>query len=301
MFDEIKKYILKYKLGEINESLSFKELTTFKIGGKIRLVYFPDTIENFIKFDEIVKKYDIKYFVIGNGSNILASDKFYDGIVVSFKKLKIKYFIINDNLYLYPNVKINEIAKKVIELGYRDIEYFSGIPGSVGGLLTMNASCFGKVISDYLCEVYAIGDDGVRWYKKEELDFEYRSSKIKQSKMVVLLAKMIFPKTYNTKETYENLLRLIKIRNDKQPVKYKSAGCAFKNLSTIKAWKIVNELGYSGKKVGGAVVSEKHNNFIVNKNNASANDVYELMNMIKADALNKNIILENEWILINFD
>ena len=90
MIDEIKDYILKNSIGDIDESLSFKDLTTFRIGGKIRLVYFPDSIESFIKFDKKMKEINEKYFVIGNGSNILASDNYYNKIVVSFKKIKIK-------------------------------------------------------------------------------------------------------------------------------------------------------------------------------------------------------------------
>ena len=301
MIDEIKDYILKNSIGDIDESLSFKDLTTFRIGGKIRLVYFPDSIENFIKFDKKMKEINEDYLVIGNGSNILASDNYYNKIVVSFKKLKVKYFIINDEFFLFPQLKVNEIVRKFIELGYCDIEYFSGIPGTIGGLLTMNASCFEKVISDYLIEALVLYDDGIKWLKKEELDFKYRSSKIKEEKMVLLLAKMKFPKTNNKKEIYDNLVKLLKIRNQKQPVNYKSAGCAFKNLCDKKAWEIIKELGYCGKRVGGAKVSEKHCNFILNDNNASANEVYELMKMIKEEAYNKKILLENEWILINFD
>lgn len=301
MIDEIKDYILKNSIGDIDESLSFKDLTTFRIGGKIRLVYFPDSIESFIKFDKKMKEINEKYFVIGNGSNILASDNYYNKIVVSFKKIKIKYFIINDEFYFFPQLKVNEVVKKIIELGYCDIEYFSGIPGTIGGLLAMNASCFEKEISDYLIEAFVACEEGVKWLKKEELDFKYRSSRIKEENMVLLFAKMRFPKTNNKKEVYENLVKLLKIRNDKQPVNYKSAGCAFKNLCDKKAWEIIKELGYSGKKIGGAKVSEKHCNFIVNDNNASANDVYRLMRMIKEEAYSKNVILENEWILINFD
>ena len=220
---------------------------------------------------------------------------------VSFKKIKIKYFIINDEFYFFPQLKVNEVVKKIIKLGYSDIEYFSGIPGTIGGLLAMNASCFEKEISDYLIEAFVACEEGVKWLKKEELDFKYRSSRIKEENMVLLFAKMRFPKTNNKKEVYENLVKLLKIRNDKQPVNYKSAGCAFKNLCDKKAWEIIKELGYSGKKIGGAKVSEKHCNFIVNDNNASANDVHQLMRMIKEEAYSKNVILENEWILINFD
>ena len=172
MIDIIKKFILENSIGYIDENLSFKDLTTFRIGGKIRLVYFPDSIENFIKFDKKMKEINEDYLVIGNGSNILASDNYYNKIVVSFKKLKVKYFIINDEFFLFPQLKVNEIVRKFIELGYCDIEYFSGIPGTIGGLLTMNASCFEKVISDYLIEALVVYDDEIKWLKKEELDFK---------------------------------------------------------------------------------------------------------------------------------
>lgn len=299
--DKIKKFILGNNLGEIDENMYFKDITTLKVGGKIRLVYYPYTIEKYIFFHKFIIQTNVSFVVIGLGSNVLASDNYYDGIVISFKKLKINYYQIGDYFYLFPQCKMGSFSKKIMKDGYSGVEYFAGIPGTIGGMVAMNAGCFDKSISDFIIEVVAINKKGeIVKYRKDEIEFGYRTSKIKKLDEIVLLVKLKFYKG-NVNEINEKYLLFQKIRKTNQPLSKISAGCAFKNLNNIKAWKIVNKLGYSGKEIGGARVSEKHNNFIVNTGNAKAIDFYRLLKNIQKDALEKmNIVLENEWILINF-
>lgn len=292
------------KLGKVYFDKTFKDMTTLKVGGKIHLVFMPFGIEEFIKFYDFYWKSgcEIPLFVIGNGSNILASDKEYKGIVVSFKAMKVMYYSIGDSIYFFPQCKMSYIAKVMISKGYSEVEYFSGIPGSVGGTVAMNGSFLNKSIGDYVEGALVITrDNKIKVYNNKLLNFSYRSSEVKENSDIVLLVKLRFPKgdIAKTKINYNHLKEL---RKEKQPLNALSAGCAFKNPSGIKAWKIIKELGYSGKSVGGAKVSEKHCNFIINDGSATSNDIYKILESICIDAKEKkNIILENEWILINFD
>lgn len=302
-FEKIIDFIKAKKLGSIYLNKSFSEVTSLKVGGKIRLVFAPKTIEKFLVFYNFYNKnyQSIPLVVLGNGTNILASDKEFLGIVVTFNELDVFYYELGGFVYCYPQCKMDYLAKKLIEKGYSGIEYFGGIPGTIGGLVNMNASFLGKSIGDYVEEVVvATSDNKVKIYKKRELDFSYRTSKIKENKDIILLVKLGFlkDKPINIKERYKSLQ---KIRKETQPLNMLSAGCAFKNPSNYKAWEIIKDLGYSGVKHGGALVSSKHCNFIVNTGKASSSDLYILAQRIKEKALEKyNINLENEWILINF-
>lgn len=302
-FEKIIEYINIEKLGKIYLNKSFSDVTSLKVGGKIRLVFLPKTIKKFLYFyDFYYKNYsNIPLVVLGNGTNILASDDIFLGIVVMFKNINISYYEIDGYVYCFPQCKMNYLAKTLIEKGYSGIEYFGGIPGTIGGLVNMNASFLNKSIGEYVEEVVVLTrDNKIKTYKKEELNFGYRSSKIKENNDIILLVKLGFLKEdpLDIKKRYKSLQ---KIRKETQPLNVLSAGCAFKNPSNYKAWKVIKDLGYEGKKHGGAEVNKKHCNFIVNTGKASSSDLYLLTKEIKEKALEKyNINLENEWILINF-
>ena len=299
--DEIKKFILENNLGKVDENKYFKDITTLKVGGKIRLIFYPQTIEKFIKFYNFSKKNNVSFVVIGLGSNILASDNYYDGVVVSFKLIKIKYYQIGNDFYLFPHCKMGFFSRKIMKDGYSGSEYFAGIPGTIGGIVAMNAGCFGKSISDYIVEITALNKNGeIVKYQRKDLEFDYRTNRIKKFGEIILLVRLRFDKS-DVKKIMNNYLEIQEMRKNNQPLSEISAGCAFKNPDGIKAWKVVETLGYSGKIIGGAIVSEKHNNFIVNTGKATANDLYSLLKIIQKEALEKlDIKLENEWILINF-
>lgn len=301
---KLSQYIKEKKLGFFSFDKSFKELTTLKVGGKIRLLFMPFTIENFIEFYDFYWKngHSMPLVVIGNGSNILASDNDFEGIVVSFKELQVKYYRLGEEFYFFPQCKMPYIANVMIGLGYREIEYFGGVPGTIGGTVAMNASFLSKSIGDFVSEVVVITKDNIiKKYEANQLKFSYRTSSIKENSDIVLLVKLHFPKG-DSELTKKNYLKLLEFRKNKQPLNVLSAGCAFKNPKEVKAWEVIKELGYCGKKIGGAKVSEKHCNFIINTGDAKASDLYEILKSIQRDAkIKKNIELENEWILINFD
>lgn len=302
---KIIEIIKNEKLGDFNENLSFKDITTLKVGGKIRLVFFPNSIENFKTFylkiinSNLINPKDI--FVIGAGSNVLASDDLFDGLVISFRKLPIKYIILGQNVYCYPQVKTTELSNRLLKKHLSGAEFLNGLPATIGGAVYMNAGGFGADMSDVVESVEMLNDKGeVKEYSKNEMNFKYRFSLAKEKKMIILSVKLKLKS-----DTYENINNKIKsIKNERkqfQPQGVYSAGCAFKNLQNKKAWELINQANLRGFKINDAAVSNKHCNFLVNLGNAKATDMYNLQKYVKNKVYEEtNVRLENEWIMLNF-
>lgn len=294
-------YIEKNDLGLIYLNKTFKEITTIKIGGRISLLFYPNSTFSFIKFYRYFIKYnDYNLIVIGNGSNILANDNDFSGIVVSFKLInEIKVY----NQYVtvtsgYQSVKLAKILKYLNLAGG---EFLSVIPGTIGGIVTMNASSYNSSISDILYECLCIDEQGaVKWIRKNDMELKYRSSIFKKGKFIILKVCLKLKKG-NSEEIQKLVNKYIINKNATQPLDQNSAGSVFKNPHGYKAWKLIKDLNIKSK-YPDIEVADKHKNFIINKNNAKASDVYKLVNEIRKKALDEyNINLECEWTFINFN
>lgn len=297
----IKKYIEDNKLGMVYTKYSFHDLTTLKIGGRINLFYLPNSIESFYKFYRYAKDKE-PIFIIGSGSNVLANDEEYRGIVVSFKNLPIKFTVVKDIANIYAGCKLTEFIYRVAKIGLGGLEDLCGIPGTIGGMVAMNAGSFGTTISDVLISAECLDRDGnLRVYTNSELLFGYRSSLIRMRDLIVIKAKIkLFPKAH------KDILNLIKANMKKrqvnQPLNTMNAGCAFKNNVKHSAWSLIDGIGLRGFAINDAKVSEKHCNFLINVNEATAKDMYDLIKKIKKDVREKyGIDLIYEWVLINFN
>ncbi len=271
------------------------------------MLFYPNTIKSFLKLYNflLINKYDLnKLVIIGNGSNVLASDKPYDGIVVCLKKVKDRIRIIKSEtnykiIECYSGVQCSKLSNYLKDNNLTGGEELSTIPGTIGGVVAMNASCYDFVTSDYIIGVLVLDNGFIRWLNKDELEFNYRSSKIIKSKMIVLKVRFCF---YNgSKQNIENKMRKLKLsRQESQPLKEHNAGSVFKNSNNVKAWKLIEECKLKGFKYKNAEVSQKHANFIINKGD-SGDDIYILMQIIKKIVKKlKNYDLESEWVLINF-
>ncbi len=306
------EYIKKEEMGIVLTDVCFKNITTLKVGGKIGLLFYPNSYDNFVKFYHYYLKRDNSkiddLFIIGNGSNVLANDLDYNGIVVCFKYIKteieIKYF--ENDYYLVcadSGTKLSALSKKLIKNCLLDGEFLQFIPGLLGGAITMNASCYGMEMANVIYRVECIDKNGnVKWYNRDDLNFSYRNSLIKKNKLIILKVEMVFKKGGNQDTILSNIEKYKDLKKISQPIGDNSAGSVFKNKENKKAWEIVEELGFKGYSIGGCRVSPKHSNFIINDNNAKAIDVYNLMRMIKNEYLKRyNDNLECEWVLVNFD
>lgn len=280
---------------ECIENASLLNYNTYRLDTKCKLLVFPRDIFEFQEIMYILN--GSKHFILGNGSNIILPD-YYDGVVIKLKYFN-NYNIFDEYIEVDSGVMINKLSMELSKLGYKGFEWASGIPGTIGGCIYNNAGCYGSEISDNLIDVTVFCDNKIYCLRKDELSFSYRNSTFKMNnKFVILKAKFKFEKG-----DPEELLDLIKVRTNKriesQPLEYPSCGSVFRNPEGLIAGKLIDEANLKGKCVGGAMVSNKHANFIINNGNATPEDIIKLINEIK-NTIKKNynidLALEQEII-----
>lgn len=259
---------------EFKENYEIKNLTSFKIGGKVKKIYFPKNIEEFTYLLSSLK--DI--LVLGNASNVLFSSNGYDGEVISTSKLT-SYEINETRVKSECGVRGAFLAQKVADKGLAGFEFMIGFPGSVGGNVYMNAGAHLQSISDKLVMVTAfdIGTKKILNLAKDELEFSYRHSIFQEKPYVVLSAEFELDKS--TPELVKTLMnRNVEFRKEHQPsLNEPNAGSIFKNPENDSAGRLLDKAGVKVLSVGGAKVWHSHANFIVNYNNATSEDVLQLM------------------------
>ncbi len=292
-------YIKENNLGKYYCNKTFKDITTLKMGGKINLLFYPNSVENFVDFYRFYlnnKKYNL--IIIGNGSNILASSNDYQGIVISFKQIIYKYSIIKNIVFVNSGVMIMDLINYLKKYNLGGIEKLSYIPATIGGMVKMNAGAYKQNISDKLLYVKCIDNNGnIHIYKKEDLKFEYRKCYIDD-----IILECVFELDYIDSKIINEIMNKIKNnRITKQPINEYNAGSTFKNFNDIQAWKLIDKCGFRGYCINDVGVSNKHCNFLINKNNGKSEDMIKLINMIMYKIKQEfNYDLECEWILINF-
>ena len=298
---DVIKEIIGLHIGKvlINEKIS--NYTTYRVGGKVRAICFPNTEDDLITLVKLLKERKIKYFVLGNGSNVLFSDNLYDGIIIkldNFNKITI-----NDNIIEveagYPLVKLSNDAMRNSLVG---LEFASGIPGTVGGAIFMNAGAYGEDMSKIVKKVRILNSEGeIVELGKEEMEFSYRTS-ILQSHLDHVCLSAVLELEHGKKEEIEEIMQKRReTRKSTQPLNYPSAGSVFRNPEGMYAGKLIEDMGLKGYTIGRAMVSEKHANFIINTGNAKASDIKRIIDYIKQKALVKyNIKLRVEQRLINW-
>ena len=282
---------------ECIEDASLLNYNTYKLDTKCKLLMFPKDIYELEEMVYILG--DSKYFIIGNGSNIILPD-YYDGVIIKLKFLN-NYSITDDNiLNVDSGVMINKLALEISKLGYKGLEWASGIPGTIGGCIYNNAGCYGSEICDNLISVTVLDKDKIYDINREDLEFSYRDSifKSKLKNVIILSAKFKIEKS-----SKEELLDLIKTRTLKrvetQPLEYPSCGSVFRNPEGVSAGKLIDESNLKGYKINDAMISYKHANFIINTGKAKSKDIIELINIIKATIkknYNIDLVLEQEII-----
>jgi UDP-N-acetylmuramate dehydrogenase len=281
----------------INEPLS--KYTSYRIGGPASLFLVPVDKSDAVDLSVYLQKNKIEFGVIGNGTNVLVSDNGVDGIVMNLEKglnkiSKEKNIVIADS-----GVMLARFVDFCIQNKFTGVEKLSGIPGTLGGAILMNASAFGASISDYIVEIEVVRNGDVILVKKNDSLFEYRNSGFKND--VILSAKFDLPPG-DSDEMIKIRHEYLQKRNQKQPLNYPNCGSVFKNPVGHHAAKLIEDAGLKGIRVGDAQVSEKHGNFIVNIGEAKANDVIQLINKVRKIVFDKfGIVLELEVKLIGFE
>ena len=276
--------------------------TTFGIGGPADCMVFPETREELSKLLKYAYQKKISAIFIGSGSNILVWDKGFDGIVISlkksFKNLTIKR---NSQIIVEAGVMLGTMVKQAMAAEIGGLESLIGVPGTVGGALIMNAGAFGSEISKYFEEAKTMTIEGdIKSYKKGEIEFSYRHSTFPKNE--ILLEATFQCKRAKPAEILKDRKVASDGRKSNQPLKFRSAGSIFKNPSdSLAAGYLIDKTGLKGTERGGAAISEKHANFIVNMGDATAADVLYLIKLAKKYVAKKfHINLELEVKLIGF-
>ena len=286
----------EYKL---NEPLS--KHTTYKIGGNADYFVMPTNVEEIKICIEIAKRNNIPYFVLGRGSNILASDEGYRGMIIhlgnNFADIEIDEE--SNIITAEAGASIISVSNKAAQAGLTGLEFICGVPGTVGGAVSMNAGCYGGEISDVLVEAMILDEDGnVVKVTKDDLKMGYRYSIILENNIILLSASFKLEKG-NSDEIKQRMNELNERRKKVQPLDKPNAGSVFKRPEGYFPGKLIEDAGFKGVKIGGAEVSEMHANFIVNSENATAEDVITLVNNIKAKVKEmENVDLELELKLL---
>lgn len=281
----IKEILEKSKLNK--ENLYYDEPmakhTSFKIGGPADVFIKVDNIEELKETLDLSKKNQIPLTIIGNGSNILVTDKGIRGITakLNLKDIEIKKENNKQIIKVEAGVPVGLLAQKLLKEEITGFEELSGIPGTIGGAVIMNAGAHGKELKDILKKVTAMDYNGnIHEFTNEECLFSYRNSRFQKEKYIILQATLELEKG-NSTEIKEKMDEYMQFRKEKQPIEYPNAGSTFKRGEDFVTAKLIDEAGLKGYKVGGAQVSEKHAGFIVNVDNATAKDVIELTDYIK--------------------
>lgn len=287
----------------INEPLS--KHTTFKIGGNADLFIDVPNKEILKKMIKYSYENQIPKFILGNGSNILAADKGYNGVIFhlcgEFNNIT---FINDDTIKCGAGASISKLCTKALEHSLSGLEFAWGIPGTVGGAAFMNAGAYGGEMKDVIISVSHMEDNGEEgcFNSQEELNFSYRSSIYSKKDYIITSVNLKLNKD-DKKSIKSKMNDYIKRRKSKQPLEYPNAGSVFKRPVNNFAGTLIEQAGLKGLSIGGAQVSSKHAGFIINKCNATSKDVVDLINIIKEKVNNKNNIeLECELkFLGNFD
>lgn len=273
--------------GEVRFSEEMKNHTTFEIGGPCDVMIIPENKEQVLNTLKTIKEHDFSYMVIGNGSNLLVSDQGLRMVIIklgeAFSQIKIE----GEKVYAQAGAELAEVAKASIEEGLAGMEYVSGIPGNIGGAITMNAGAYGGEMKDIVETVTCLGQDlEIRTYTNEDMHFSYRHSRVQEENLIVLEVELALEKG-NQEEIDELYHSLTQRREEKQPLEYASAGSTFKRPEGYYAGKLIDDAGLRGYKHNNAMVSEKHCGFVINTGGAACDDVLYVIRHIQKEIYDK--------------
>ena len=300
--EEFKKELYEKYKGELKEDYNIKGLTTWKIGGVCRFVAFPESEEELLSLCQLAEKHELKHYIVGKASNILFGDKYFSGMVIylgkNFNGYSIKKKDDKVEVSALSGLTLNRLGKIAAENFLEGLEYLSYIPGTLGGALTTNAEAHKTSVGELVKEVKVLEKGEIKILNRDSCNFTYRSSVFENSGYIII--EVVLELGYGNVEDIEKKMAEAKsFRMDKQPKK-PSAGSVFKNPEIGPAGLLIDKLGLKGKKIGKAVISDIHANFILNEDKAKSNDVLKLIEFIQKEVeFNYNVDLELEIKIFN--
>ena len=296
---KIISFIRKNNIGKLKENVKLSSATTYKVGGVAKVFVYPKNTEKLILLLNELNKENIKYKVLGFGSNIIFSDKEYDGVIIKLDEFS--NVSINDTVITAgAGASLVKLSHKAAKEGLTGLEFASGIPGSIGGAIFMNAGAYKSDMGYIVSEVKVLTPElEVKTLYNKDLNYKYRSSFLQKNPNYICLEATIVLRHGDK----DQIKKLMETRRQKrlimQPLEYPSAGSVFRNPEDDFAGRLVESCGLKGYSIGGAKVSEKHANFIINADNATASDVKNLIDYVHdkvKDETKVDLKIEQEFV-----
>lgn len=283
----------------IYENEPMKTRTTFRVGGEAKLLVEISSADELTKLVPYLIRMGEPYYVKGNGSNLLVGDKGYNGVILEIASKMNSIKVDGTKITASAGVLMSQIAKAALENSLTGFEFASGIPGTIGGGVVMNAGAYDGELKDVVTSVTVCDPDGeIYTLDNKDMEFGYRTSAIKKRPFTVLEV-TIELSSGNHDDIQNKMSELNEKRRTKQPLEYPSAGSTFKRPTGYFAGKLIMDAGLRGFSIGGAAVSEKHCGFVINKGGATAADVYEVIVEVQERVKDKfDVILEPEIVFL---
>lgn len=275
------------RFAPVETDVSLAQMTTLHIGGNARYAVYPETLLALDGIIQIARKEGIPYKVFGKGSNLLCSDEYYEGIVIKLDRGFKNFYFTGSELLAEAGCSLIHMSVEAMKRGLSGLEFASGIPGTIGGGVFMNAGAYRSSMSEIVEAVYVYMDGNAIWMNAEDCGFDYRTSVFREHPDWIILAARLRLEEGNSEEIRKLMEDRKSRRLASQPLDKPSAGSVFRNPAEVPAWKLIEGIGFRGKRIGGACVSEKHVNFIVNEDGATAYDFMRLVNEIKEQVRQK--------------
>ena len=294
MFKKLSTELEKLRDVVVQYHTPLKDYTSFRIGGPADIFLIPLQNRVLPEIIAILNNYQQDFFILGKGSNIIVGDQGIRGVVIYNARLN-NIIIKDDQITAECGVTLAALAKQAMEAGLSGLEFASGIPGSLGGAIFMNAGAYGSEMKDIIVEVDVINNTGdVLTLNKQQLDLSYRHSILQEKSLIASRVKLKLAPG-DREQIKAQMKKLNQQRQEKQPLEWPSAGSVFKRPAGYYTGPLIEKAGLKGARVGDAQVSQKHAGFIINRGNATARDVIELIKKVQREVYqNSGIKLETE-------
>lgn len=290
-------------LGKYEEDVSLKKYTTYKVGGKASVIVYPKNVDCLIKLLKVIKEENVKYKVLGKGSNVLFSSKKFNGIIIKLDEFDQIKFLSRKKIRVGAGYSLIKLCMLACKKGLAGLEFAAGIPGNIGGAVYMNAGAYKSDMGYVVQNVKVLTPElKIITLENKEMNFHYRTSFLQTHPGYICL-EVTLKLQKGKKELIEEVIKERKQRRlASQPLEYPSAGSVFRNPEGMFAGQLIEELGLKGMKKGGAMVSEKHANFIINYKNATGEDIKELIEYVHDEVLKKyNVDMKVEQEFVNWE
>lgn len=277
--------------------INLRNYNTYKVNTTASYMYEPKTIKELTFLLEDLRSKNIKYFILGGGSNVILPDTHFDGAIIklAFDYMEVK----DDSVFIGAGANLSAFIKNLTDLGYTNFQNLYGIPGSVGGAIYGNAGANGTEIFDFLESVLVYQDGDASLINAKNIKHGYRYAEFSDD--AIILGAVFTTVKGSSKEAWEHIKENIEKRRNSQPLEYPQAGSVFKNPKGTSAGKLIDECGLKGLRVGDAMVSEKHANFIINLGSATSSDIIKLIEKVKEEVkLQKGVELLLEQKIIKW-